>query len=45
MYHVLAVSDCGQLYMWGSNDCGQLGDGTTTNKYSPEHCGDKKMNR
>ena len=25
----------GKLYMWGANGCGQLGDGTTTDRYVP----------
>ncbi|MEF2920440.1 MAG: hypothetical protein U0O22_08270 [Acutalibacteraceae bacterium] len=29
------ITDDGNLYMWGNNDCGQLGDGTTTYRTSP----------
>jgi len=31
----LAVSSTGQLYAWGENEDGQLGDGTTTNSNVP----------
>ena len=34
-YHTLAIADDGSLWAWGSNDSGQLGDGTTTNKEEP----------
>lgn len=27
----------GDLYAWGWNDCGQLGDGTLTDRPSPKH--------
>ena len=30
--HSAAITKDGSLYMWGKNDCGQLGDGTTDNK-------------
>ena len=33
--HVLAVASDGNLYAWGSNDHGQLGDGTTTERHEP----------
>ena len=36
-YHLLAVDDCGHLYAWGCNGNGQLGDGTTNNRYTPMH--------
>lgn len=26
--HSLALSDCGDVYSWGANECGQLGHGT-----------------
>ena len=39
--HILAVDDCGHLYSWGYNDCGQLGDGTTTSRSSPVYKPDK----
>ena len=29
-YHNLALDESGNLYAWGSNEYGQLGDGTTT---------------
>jgi len=32
---VAAIDDDGQLYLWGSNTDGQLGDGTTTNVLTP----------
>lgn len=35
-YHSLAaVASTGQLYAWGANDYGQLGDGTTTDRSAP----------
>jgi len=33
--HSLALTDAGNLYAWGSNGSGQLGDGTTTNRFTP----------
>ncbi|MCT6874524.1 MAG: InlB B-repeat-containing protein, partial [Bifidobacterium sp.] len=33
--HILAVASDGNLYAWGSNDHGQLGDGTTTERHEP----------
>lgn len=33
--HMLAVTSDGQVWAWGSNGEGQLGDGTTTNRTSP----------
>jgi alpha-tubulin suppressor-like RCC1 family protein len=32
---VLAIKTSGELWVWGSNDCGQLGDGTFNNRCSP----------
>jgi alpha-tubulin suppressor-like RCC1 family protein len=34
-YHCLAVRSDGQLFAWGQNTDGQLGDGTTTERLSP----------
>ncbi len=34
-YHTLALDKDNNLWAWGSNKNGQLGDGTTTNKTSP----------
>ena len=34
-WHSAAITKDGSLYMWGSNDYGQLGDGTTTDRYTP----------
>lgn len=33
--HVIAVTSAGQLYTWGLNSSGQLGNNTTTNRSSP----------
>ena len=33
--HSLAVKSDGSLWAWGNNDYGQIGDGTTYNRYSP----------
>jgi alpha-tubulin suppressor-like RCC1 family protein len=33
--HTVAVKTAGQIWAWGSNDSGRLGDGTTVSKCSP----------
>jgi alpha-tubulin suppressor-like RCC1 family protein len=33
--HSAAITTNGDLYIWGDNDCGQLGDGTKTNRSKP----------
>lgn len=33
--HVLALRSDGTVWAWGRNDYGQLGDGTTINRYTP----------
>ena len=34
--HVCGRTAAGKLYCWGQNSDGQLGDGTTTNRFSPK---------
>jgi alpha-tubulin suppressor-like RCC1 family protein len=34
-YHSVALSTTGTVYTWGWNHYGQVGDGTTTNRYLP----------
>ena len=34
-YHSLGINTDGELYAWGKNDRGQLGDGTNTNRNTP----------
>ena len=34
--HVLALANSGTVYAWGANGAGELGDGTTTNRSTPE---------
>ena len=34
--HVLVIGSDGQLYSWGDNSFGQVGDGTTVNRPTPE---------
>lgn len=34
-YHSLAIMDTGQIYIWGGNYQGQIGDGTTENRPLP----------
>ena len=38
-YYSLAVNTKGELYAWGRNHRGQLGDGTTVNRNSPTRIG------
>ena len=38
-YHTLAIKGDGSLYAWGRNNNGQLGDGTTTDRYTPVKIG------
>jgi alpha-tubulin suppressor-like RCC1 family protein len=33
--HSVALKDDGTVYTWGRNDYGQVGDGTTTNRFTP----------
>jgi len=39
-YHTVAIKTSGQIWAWGFNACGRLGDGTTTDRCSPvrERC-------
>jgi hypothetical protein len=34
-YHNIAVKSDGSMWMWGANDQGQCGDGTTNDVYRP----------
>ena len=34
-YHTVALKSDGTVWAWGYNDCGQLGDGTTTQRPTP----------
>jgi alpha-tubulin suppressor-like RCC1 family protein len=34
-YHTAAVKTSGEIWAWGANTCGRLGDGTITNSCSP----------
>ena len=34
-YHTLVIQDDGTVWTWGSNDCGQLGDGSQNSATSP----------
>ena len=34
-YHSGAITQDGSLYMWGSNNSGEIGDGTTEDRYKP----------
>ncbi|HYE86413.1 MAG TPA: hypothetical protein VEA16_08665 [Vicinamibacterales bacterium] len=33
--HSMALTSTGSLYVWGRNDSGQVGDGSTTHRYAP----------
>lgn len=37
--HVIAIKNDGTLWAWGQNDSGQVGDGTTVNRYNPVQIG------
>jgi len=37
--HTVVIKTNGKIYSWGSNDQGQLGNGTTVSGYSPEQAG------
>jgi alpha-tubulin suppressor-like RCC1 family protein len=37
--HTVAVKSDGTLWAWGSNGAGQVGDGTTAERYSPVRIG------
>ncbi|XP_026279379.1 RCC1 and BTB domain-containing protein 1 isoform X1 [Frankliniella occidentalis] len=34
-HHSIALTDCGQVFGWGENNCGQVGSGTTSNQCTP----------
>jgi hypothetical protein len=34
--HSMALTECGHVYSWGQNDCGQLGIGNTVNSNEPK---------
>lgn len=36
--HYAALTEDGSLWMWGKNDCAQLGDGTHTDRHKPKRC-------
>ncbi|MFT4185715.1 MAG: hypothetical protein QM613_00550, partial [Micrococcaceae bacterium] len=40
--HSLAIAENGDLYAWGNNSSGQLGDGTNVNKLVPTKIGNMK---
>ena len=35
MFHTATITSEGRIFTWGYNEYGQLGDGTTTNRYAP----------
>ena len=35
-HHSLALTNEGDVYAWGQNNCGQIGSGTTTNQTTPK---------
>jgi len=34
-WHCAAIKNNGDLYLWGNNECGEIGNNDTTNQYSP----------
>ena len=40
--HSLGITHDGQLWAWGNNAHGQLGDGTTTNRLAPVRVGNAR---
>ena len=42
LYNTVAIKSDGSLWAWGSNSCGQLGDGTWINQNTPQPIGGDK---
>jgi len=34
-HHTLVLTEDGEVYAWGQNNCGQIGSGSTTNQPTP----------
>lgn len=44
-YHSLGLDSSGYLFSWGSNTCGELGNGTTISQFTPLQIGTTKWGR